>query len=110
MLTVLDEDWWNWLCLDALHVWTDFDCPEPPFQQLNLSFVVPQSRDAETIYMYYSLNARFEHKLSSIIKPDGSGTQVLAHIIKGHVLCHLCLRQPQCGLVGKPQYKAAQYW
>ncbi|KAF8175381.1 hypothetical protein BJ912DRAFT_988672 [Pholiota molesta] len=77
MLAIVDDgDWSNYRYLDALHLWTDFD-PDPPLQQLTLSFVIPKP---------------FSMKLAlttvGAVGPHGDdgNQQLLSHIILGKVL------------------------
>lgn len=86
MLTIVpvNDDWWEWTCLDALHLWADFD-PEPPFQQLTLSFVIPHTSHFRSPISIYDEGSGFERKMGSIVGPHGN-QQLLSHIILGKVL------------------------
>lgn len=43
VLEAMSDEWWSWTSLNALDLWADFS-PEPPFQQLSLSFVIPRAK------------------------------------------------------------------
>jgi hypothetical protein len=88
MLAIVDDgDWSNYRYLDALHLWTDFD-PDPPFQKLTLSFVIPQTLFHVPIG-YWGGGCGFRRKLTlttvGAYGNDGN-QQLLSHIILGKVL------------------------
>jgi hypothetical protein len=79
----VSNDWWEqWASLDALHLWADF-APEPPFQQLTLSFIIPKARQLDVHDLDF--DSGFERKMETIVGPHGD-QQLLAHIILGKVL------------------------
>ncbi|KAF9480841.1 hypothetical protein BDN70DRAFT_920301 [Pholiota conissans] len=86
MLSMVNEDWWDWSCLETIHAWADLS-PELPFRQLTLSFIVPQGKDSETVFidLYSSLNGEFTTKLRSIIGSLGNDERLLSLLITGRV-------------------------